>query len=657
LARLVVFEGFDGAGKSTLVRRVNAELLRLGYDTIAVKSFAGNWVPKETMGEVVMSNLPYSAAAQLRLHRYLMQYSTVVQPSLKAGLHVMSDRGPISAIWRLERKGRQDLVCQAEPILSDVALYILVETSAEICLQRITRTRRLTRVETGLRFCEGERAKDEFVSSHESYYRRAHGLLEPLPHIVVRGDASTEELMQSCLASLVPLLAPSESQAEKGPETVQCKWLENVGRGETDGISAPVAELLNSPHGTVRREAITTLRRIGKPMDLAHVDRLIHDADKGVRRAAAAAAAELPAHEHNILLNSLTARPGLPLAEFAEALQASGLERNRDLALLLLKSYPYVTPSVAVGTRKQREIGRELLALILTHDDARPVFIPQLGADCLTLPFFEELERDCQKVCGDNTIGSIAALHAKAASQQPGGLLNRGSLLYSDNSRLALAAVEGWLGCGLGSWIPQRFDQHADFDIRRRLAIANFPNRIFVHPKVSPVDNVFISPRPAKGEEYPFVALNAARSYAQTLLELGFARVLILTSESEDLSHYGIPLDQLYEAETCGRIEALRFPIPRFGIPISSSGSPDHEGIREVVKWLLESPLGFSLVHCSGGNGRTGLVIGCALVQTGSSPDAAIHSVLKGGYIRDDGQREFVTEHYFGRQTSQLRDL
>ena len=95
-----------------------------------------------------------------------------------------------------------------------------------------------------------------------------------------------------------------------------------------------------------------------------------------------------------------------------------------------------------------------------------------------------------------------------------------------------------------------------------------------------------------------------------------------------------------YEADLDGRSHR-RFAIPDWGTP-----SP--ELMREILDELEEALDGEQIVyvHCRGGVGRTGTVVGCWLVRGGSSGDEAIATIagLRGDTFspETEKQREFV---------------
>ena len=119
--------------------------------------------------------------------------------------------------------------------------------------------------------------------------------------------------------------------------------------------------------------------------------------------------------------------------------------------------------------------------------------------------------------------------------------------------------------------------------------------------------------------EYPGAANGeAASTKLRKSLDAGIDCFIDLT-ESGELEPYE---DRLYaEASACGKqVEYRRFPINDRGVP----ESPDH--MREILD-TIEAALSekrIVYVHCWGGVGRTGTVIGCHLARQGHVGEAAL---------------------------------
>jgi protein-tyrosine phosphatase len=126
--------------------------------------------------------------------------------------------------------------------------------------------------------------------------------------------------------------------------------------------------------------------------------------------------------------------------------------------------------------------------------------------------------------------------------------------------------------------------------------------------------------------EYPG-ALNAeeARRKVETLAAAGIDLLVDLTEEGELVPYF----DHLPD-----RVEYARRPIRDLGLP----SQDEMIGILDLIDDGLER--GRSVyVHCWGGVGRTGTVVGCFLVRHGASGEEAIARIEQWRRYTPDGRR------------------
>ncbi len=123
------------------------------------------------------------------------------------------------------------------------------------------------------------------------------------------------------------------------------------------------------------------------------------------------------------------------------------------------------------------------------------------------------------------------------------------------------------------------------------------------------------------------------------LNELG-TDVLVSVMEEHEYGEYGIP--DLYEKDEIQGIGIRRFAIRDMGIPEEAEAKEYEAMIRNIVDLLRREKT--VVVHCRGGEGRTGTVTACALVALGHPAREAIDLVRKTrtNTIATDDQEEFV---------------
>ena len=116
--------------------------------------------------------------------------------------------------------------------------------------------------------------------------------------------------------------------------------------------------------------------------------------------------------------------------------------------------------------------------------------------------------------------------------------------------------------------------------------------------------------------EYPGAKVDAdAEPRLAAFTAAGITSFVDLTEESEGLTAYSPFLD----GARCKRL------------PIQDGGCPTPAGMRAILDWIdSEIADGHVVyVHCWGGHGRTGTVIGCWLVRHGAVPKAALAQITE----------------------------
>lgn len=116
---------------------------------------------------------------------------------------------------------------------------------------------------------------------------------------------------------------------------------------------------------------------------------------------------------------------------------------------------------------------------------------------------------------------------------------------------------------------------------------------------------------------------DASRKVLRKFLDEGIRQFIDLTEEGE-LPCYRA----LLQEEAAKRGETVtwqRFPIVDMDVPRSK---PQMQGILDSIRGGLEADRP-TYVHCWGGIGRTGLVVGCWLVEQGRTGDEALEEIQR----------------------------
>lgn len=126
-----------------------------------------------------------------------------------------------------------------------------------------------------------------------------------------------------------------------------------------------------------------------------------------------------------------------------------------------------------------------------------------------------------------------------------------------------------------------------------------------------PIKNSYRVDERVYAGEYPGDLFNP-REKVEAFLDFGITHFIDLTEEGE-LNPY---LD--YLSEVCSH---YRFPIRDVSVP------EDHESVYELMKYIdsvLANPDNKIYIHCWGGVGRTGTIVGCYYLYRGEPYEMAM---------------------------------
>jgi rhodanese/phosphatase family protein len=137
-----------------------------------------------------------------------------------------------------------------------------------------------------------------------------------------------------------------------------------------------------------------------------------------------------------------------------------------------------------------------------------------------------------------------------------------------------------------------------------------------------------------------------AEARVARFVDAGIRTFLNLTEDTEPLVPYA-PIVDMLAAEAGVACKCIRYPIKDHGVPTRTLAQEILAAIRSEID--AGRPV---YVHCWGGVGRTGTIIGCWLVEQGVACDEAIGRIatlrrgVPGAWMQSpemDEQRAFVS--------------
>lgn len=136
------------------------------------------------------------------------------------------------------------------------------------------------------------------------------------------------------------------------------------------------------------------------------------------------------------------------------------------------------------------------------------------------------------------------------------------------------------------------------------------------------IDSYWVLPDQLLAGQYPGGQDDATtRHRVQSLIHTGIQTVIDLTMPGDGFFSYAEALsEEAADYET--RVERLNFPIQDYDVPTA-------EQMKEILD-VIDARLTAGkrvYVHCIGGRGRTGTVVGCYLVRHGASGEQALAEI------------------------------
>jgi hypothetical protein len=115
-----------------------------------------------------------------------------------------------------------------------------------------------------------------------------------------------------------------------------------------------------------------------------------------------------------------------------------------------------------------------------------------------------------------------------------------------------------------------------------------------------------------------------ARRRLASLLDAGIRLFIDLCEPDEPVQPYKAQLDRLCR-DRCISVDYISQPLPERGVP---DHAEDVACLLRAVRSVVERGER-AYIHCSDGVGRTGMVVGCWLVERGYDPEDALDELAR----------------------------
>jgi dTMP kinase len=200
--RFITFEGIDGAGKSTHINFVRAELARAGREVVVTREPGGTALG-EQLRELVLRQ-PMSARTEtlLMFAARCEHLEQVIRPALAQGRWVLCDRFT-DATYAYQSGGRQLPAALVESLERWVHPDLQPDLTLLFDLDPALAARRLAAARAADRF-ESEQA-EFFARVRAAYLARAAQF--PARFVVLDGAAAVESIRRDITARLAPWIA------------------------------------------------------------------------------------------------------------------------------------------------------------------------------------------------------------------------------------------------------------------------------------------------------------------------------------------------------------------------------------------------------------------------------------------------------------------
>ncbi|GGG91170.1 dTMP kinase [Silvibacterium dinghuense] len=218
----ITFEGLDGSGKSTQLRRLSARLEAEGYAMTVTRQPGGTRIGDRIRTLLLDSrteNLAPKAELGLMFSDRAQAISEIIEPALAAGHVILCDRFTDST-EAYQGGGRElgsELVLRLHAAICgglqpDLTILLLPDLARSLARARRRNQRTASQETDENRF---EREEDPFYQRVWDAYRQI-AIREPQRVVAIEGDAGIDEIHQQIVDVVLKRLADHDARGQNG---------------------------------------------------------------------------------------------------------------------------------------------------------------------------------------------------------------------------------------------------------------------------------------------------------------------------------------------------------------------------------------------------------------------------------------------------------
>ena len=167
--KFIVIDGMDGAGKTTLSRKLYLELRHNGYDVEALDNYYDQFC-KDTFKIIENNNETPEVETLMFTSIFVHNYLNYVKPLINDGKIVIYDRW-LTTTEAYQYEYLDSAIMATDIFIAEPDLYIYLDVDENTVLERFDRSGRIKdKWESGLEWGELKKCMDKVYNRHKAFF-------------------------------------------------------------------------------------------------------------------------------------------------------------------------------------------------------------------------------------------------------------------------------------------------------------------------------------------------------------------------------------------------------------------------------------------------------------------------------------------------------